>query len=98
MKDRRTRLETRVRDPRDGLLLLLEPLGQGQRVGDVALHAQRERLDTEQDLLRRERVERGTEVTQGLDAELDGKGDVAKLWASARKLRHRRTVSANLRP
>ena len=51
---------------------------QRERVGDVALHAQRERLDAEEDLLGRERVERRAEVAKSLDAQLDGEGDVAE--------------------
>ncbi|KAB8760612.1 hypothetical protein FH972_026604 [Carpinus fangiana] len=74
---RGVRLEAGVRDPRD-VLVLLEPLGQGDGVAGVALAAQAERLGAEQQLLGGEGVQGGAQVAQDLDAHADGKGDRAK--------------------
>ena len=70
-------LEAGVRHPAD-VLALLEPLGEGQGVLGVALGAEREGLDTEEELLGGEGVQAGTEVTEDLDADADDEGDGAE--------------------
>lgn len=74
---RRVILKTGIRDPRD-MLILLEPLSQGKRISSMALAAQTQRLQTKDQLLGRERVQSGAQVTQNLDTHADGKGDGTK--------------------
>ena len=70
-------LEAGVRHPRH-VLALLEPLGQRQRVLGVPLRPQAERLDTEEQLLRRKGAEAGAEVAENLDARADDERDGAE--------------------
>lgn len=74
---RRMRGKTWVRDPGDARVGL-EPLGEGECVVDVALHTQREGLETLEEEERAEWVEGGAEVAEEHDADVDGKGDCAK--------------------
>lgn len=67
-------LETRVRDPSD-VLVLLEPACKSQSVGGMALSAQTQRLDTQQELLRSEGVQSRSQITQDFDAHADREGD-----------------------
>jgi hypothetical protein len=73
----RVALEAWVRDPGD-VGAGLEVARQGEGVLGVALGAQAERLDAEQQLLGGERVERGAQVAQDLDAGADDEGDGAE--------------------
>lgn len=66
-----------VGDPVD-VLVLLEPLGEGEGVGGVTLGTERERLETEDELLRAEGVEGGAEVAEELDADTDRERNGAK--------------------
>jgi len=70
----RVALEARVRDPRH-LLVLFEPARQRERVADVALDAERERLEALDQLEGAERVEAGAQVAQDLDAHPDRERD-----------------------
>jgi hypothetical protein len=70
-------LEAGVGDPAD-VLAVLEVLGQGGGVLGVALGAQRQSLDTDEELLGGEGVQAGTEVAQDLDTGADDVGDGAK--------------------
>ena len=71
------RLEARVADPGD-LGPRLEPLGDRQRVLAVAGDAQRQRLEALQEQERVERAERGADVAQALDAQLEDEREVAE--------------------
>lgn len=64
-------LETRVRHPRH-ILVLLEPLSQREGIGSMALAAQAERLQAEDQLLRTEGVQCRAKVTQNLNTHADG--------------------------
>ena len=70
-------LEARVADPAD-VLILLKPLRQLQRVLGVPLGAQAQRLDAEQELLRREGAHAGAQVAQDLDAHAQDPGQRAE--------------------
>lgn len=70
-------LQAGVRNPRDVGALLQVP-GQGQSVLGVALSTETESLDTEDELLGGEGVERGTNVSQELNSGADNEGDGAK--------------------
>lgn len=70
-------LETRVRDPAD-VGRGVEVAGEGEGVLGVALGAQRERLDADEELLGGEGVEAGAEVAQDLDPRPDDEGDGAE--------------------
>jgi hypothetical protein len=70
-------LETRVGHPRNALVLL-EPPGQSQRVGGVALNAQAEGLETLDQLEGAEGVQAAADVTQDLDTHADRERDGAE--------------------
>lgn len=74
---RGVRGETGVRDPVD-VLVLLEPLGEGEGVRGVALGTEREGLETEDQLLGAEGVEGGAEVAEELDTDADSERDGAE--------------------
>jgi hypothetical protein len=74
---RRMALEPRVRHPAN-VLVGLEPLGQLKGIVCVALAAQTERFDAEEELLRRERAEGGAKVALDFDAGADDVGDCAE--------------------
>ena len=66
-------LEARVRDPRDLGVRSRGTCATASALSRVALHAKRERLDAEQELLRVERRERAAEVAQHVDAGADAR-------------------------
>lgn len=70
-------LEARVRDPAD-VGRGVEVAREGQGVLGVALGAQGQRLDADEELLGGEGVEAGAEVAQDLDARPDDEGDGAE--------------------
>ena len=74
---RRMRLETRVADP-GHLGPGLQPLGDRERVLAVAGDPQRQRLEALQEEERVERAERGADVAQALDAQLEDEREVAE--------------------
>lgn len=55
-------LETRVRHPRN-MLVLLQPFRQSQRIAGMSLRTQAQRLQSQQQLLRRKRVQCRAQVT-----------------------------------
>lgn len=69
--------QTGIRDPAD-VLVLFQPPRQSERVAGVSLGAQAERLQTQDQLLRRKGVEGGPEIAQDLDPYADGKRDGTK--------------------
>ena len=71
------RLEARVADP-GHLGPGLEPLGDRQRVLAVARDPQRQRLEALEEEERVERAERGADVAQALDAQLEDEREVAE--------------------
>ena len=73
----RVRLEARVADP-GHLGPRLEPLGDRQRVLAVAGDPQRQRLEALEEQERVERAERGADVAQALDAQLQDEREVAE--------------------
>lgn len=70
-------LEAGIGDPAD-VVAVLEVLGEGESVLGVALGAQGEGLDAEEQLLGGEGAEAGAEVAQDLDAGADDVGDGAE--------------------
>lgn len=73
----RVALQAGVRNPGD-VGAALQVLGHSQSVLGVALGAETERLDTEDQLLGGKWVEGGADVTQQLDSGADDEGDGAK--------------------
>ena len=73
----RVRLEARVADPGD-VVARLEPAGDRERVLAVALDPQRQGLEALEEQERVERAERGADVAQALDAELEDEREVAE--------------------
>lgn len=61
-----------VRNPRN-ILVLLEPLSQREGISSMALAAQTERLQAEDQLLGSEGVQCRAQITQNLDSHTDGK-------------------------
>ena len=73
----RVGLEARVADPLD-LGAVLEPAGDREGVLAVALDAQRQRLEALEEQERVERAERGADVAEPLDAQLEDEREVAE--------------------
>lgn len=73
----RMALQTRVANPAN-IGALLEILCQRQRILSMPLGAQAQRLDTQQQLLRSKRIQRGAQISQNLNPRPDNKGNIAK--------------------